>query len=48
LPNSLPFLKASVIGESGFPRANHKDGIVRATKAEAEANEAEFEGKTTE
>jgi mannose-6-phosphate isomerase-like protein (cupin superfamily) len=27
---------------------HHKDGIVRATKAEAEANEAEFEGKTTE
>lgn len=27
---------------------HHKDGIVRATKAEAEANEAEFDGKTTE
>jgi mannose-6-phosphate isomerase-like protein (cupin superfamily) len=27
---------------------HHKDGIVRATKTEAEANEAEFEGKTTE
>lgn len=27
---------------------HHKDGIVRETKAEAEQNEAEFEGKTTE
>jgi len=27
---------------------HHKDGIVRATKAEAAANEAEFDGKTTE
>ena len=27
---------------------HHKDGIVRATKKEAEANEAEFDGKTTE
>lgn len=27
---------------------HHKDGIVRATKAEAEANDAEFDGKTTE
>jgi mannose-6-phosphate isomerase-like protein (cupin superfamily) len=27
---------------------HHKDGIVRATKAQAEANEAEFEGGTTE
>ena len=27
---------------------HHKDGIVRATKAEAESNEAEFDGKTTE
>ena len=26
----------------------HKDGIVRETKKEAEANEAEFDGKTTE
>jgi len=28
--------------------AHHKDGIVRATKAEAMANEAEFDGVTTE
>ncbi len=27
---------------------HHKDGIVRANKAEAEANEAEFDGQTTE
>ena len=27
---------------------HHKDGIVRSTKAEAESNEAEFEGVTTE
>jgi len=27
---------------------HHKDGIVRETKREAEANEAEFDGKTTE
>ncbi len=27
---------------------HHKDGIVRKTKKEAEANEADFDGKTTE
>ncbi len=27
---------------------HHKDGIVRSTKAEAESNEAEFDGATTE
>lgn len=27
---------------------HHKDGIVRATKEEAEANDAEFDGTTTE
>ena len=27
---------------------HHQDGIVRATKSEAETNEAEFDGKTTE
>ena len=27
---------------------HHKDGIVRATKEEAEANEADYDGKTTE
>jgi mannose-6-phosphate isomerase-like protein (cupin superfamily) len=27
---------------------HHKDGIVRATKKQAEENEAEFDGKTTE
>jgi len=27
---------------------HHKDGIVRATKTEAEANEADFDGVTTE
>lgn len=31
-----------------YSPAHHKDGIVRTTKAEAEANEAEFDGKTTE
>lgn len=27
---------------------HHKDGIVRATRAEAEANDADFDGETTE
>jgi mannose-6-phosphate isomerase-like protein (cupin superfamily) len=31
-----------------YSPAHHKDGIVRATKEEAEAQEAEFDGKTTE
>jgi len=31
-----------------YSPAHHKDGIVRATKAEAEANEEEFDGQTTE
>jgi len=31
-----------------YSPAHHKDGIVRATKEEAAANEAEFEGQTTE
>ncbi len=31
-----------------YSPAHHKDGIVRATKEEAEQNEAEFDGKTTE
>jgi len=31
-----------------YSPAHHRDGIVRATKAEAEANEEEFDGKTTE
>jgi len=31
-----------------YSPAHHKDGIVRATKKEAEANEAEFDGTTTE
>ncbi|MFH1385582.1 MAG: cupin domain-containing protein [Patescibacteria group bacterium] len=31
-----------------YSPAHHKDGITRATKAEAEANEAEFDGQTTE
>lgn len=31
-----------------YSPAHHKDGIVRPTKAEAEANEAEFDGVTTE
>jgi mannose-6-phosphate isomerase-like protein (cupin superfamily) len=31
-----------------YSPAHHKDGIVRATKAEAVAQEAEFDGKTTE
>jgi mannose-6-phosphate isomerase-like protein (cupin superfamily) len=31
-----------------YSPAHHKDGIVRATKEEAEANEAEFDGMTTE
>ena len=31
-----------------YSPAHHKDGIVRATKAEAVANQAEFDGKTSE
>jgi mannose-6-phosphate isomerase-like protein (cupin superfamily) len=31
-----------------YSPAHHKDKIVRSTKEEAEANEAEFDGKTTE
>lgn len=31
-----------------YSPAHHKDGIIRATKEEAEANEAEFDGKTSE
>lgn len=31
-----------------YSPAHHQDGIVRHTKAEAEANEAEFDGQTTE
>jgi mannose-6-phosphate isomerase-like protein (cupin superfamily) len=31
-----------------YSPAHHKDGIVRATKADAEAHEAEFDGQTTE
>ena len=31
-----------------YSPANHLDGIVRATKAEAEANDPEFDGVTTE
>lgn len=31
-----------------YSPAHHKDGIVRAMKEEAEANEAEFDGVTTE
>jgi mannose-6-phosphate isomerase-like protein (cupin superfamily) len=31
-----------------YSPAHHKDGIVRATKEEASANEAEFDGMTTE
>lgn len=31
-----------------YSPAHHKDGIVRSTKSEAESNEAEFDGVTTE
>ena len=31
-----------------YSPAHHKDGIVRATKEEATANEEDFDGKTTE
>jgi len=31
-----------------YAPSHHKDGIVRATKAEAMANEADFDGVTTE
>jgi mannose-6-phosphate isomerase-like protein (cupin superfamily) len=31
-----------------YSPAHHKDGIVRATKEEAESNGAEFDGQTTE
>jgi mannose-6-phosphate isomerase-like protein (cupin superfamily) len=31
-----------------YSPAHHKDGIIRATKKEAEENEEEFDGQTTE
>jgi mannose-6-phosphate isomerase-like protein (cupin superfamily) len=31
-----------------YAPAHHKDGIIRATKEEAEANEADFDGETSE
>jgi len=31
-----------------YSPSHHKDGIVRTTKAEAEANDEEFDGVTTE
>jgi len=31
-----------------YSPAHHKDGIIRATKEEAESNEVEFDGATTE
>jgi len=31
-----------------YSPAHHKDGVIRATKAEAEADGPEFDGKTTE
>lgn len=31
-----------------YSPAHHKDGIVRTTREEAEANEADFDGQTTE
>ena len=31
-----------------YSPAHHQDGIVRATKREADENEADFDGKTTE
>ncbi len=31
-----------------YSPAHHKDGIIRITKQEAEADQAEFDGKTTE
>lgn len=31
-----------------YSPAEHQDGVVRATKAEAESNEEHFDGKTTE
>lgn len=31
-----------------YSPAHHKDGIIRSTKAEAEANEEDFDGVTTE
>jgi mannose-6-phosphate isomerase-like protein (cupin superfamily) len=31
-----------------YSPAHHKDGVVRATKEEAEANSIEFDGQTTE
>jgi mannose-6-phosphate isomerase-like protein (cupin superfamily) len=31
-----------------YSPAHHQDGVVRVTKAEAEANSPEFDGKTTE
>jgi hypothetical protein len=33
---------------TNYSPPHHKNGIIRATKEEAEANEAEFNGMTTE
>jgi mannose-6-phosphate isomerase-like protein (cupin superfamily) len=44
-----------IIGPSGpmklytlYAPPNHRDGVVHATKADAEAHEEHFDGKTTE
>jgi mannose-6-phosphate isomerase-like protein (cupin superfamily) len=31
-----------------YAQPNHKDGVVRVTKQDAENNDEEFDGKTTE
>jgi mannose-6-phosphate isomerase-like protein (cupin superfamily) len=31
-----------------YAKPNHRDGIIRKTKKEAEDNEEQFDGKTTE
>ena len=42
--DSSMFLKMYTI----YSPAHHKDGIIRRARSEAEANEEEFDGKTTE
>jgi hypothetical protein len=42
--SGLNFLKLFTI----YSPAHHKDGVVRATKEEAEKDSPEFDGKTTE
>ena len=54
-PGFAVLVPAIINGRSGpmklytlYAPPNHRDGVVHATKADAEADEEHFEGKTTE